>query len=937
NKRRCQLAIRGVFVDGIWRSDPIIDAKFDNDFRPISQIRCVYKVVSKVLANRLVSVIEDLVSDTQSAFVAGRQILDGHFILDEILKWCKRMGKQAESLHLLFSRVAADSIGCSILNNQFQYLGVMVGDIMPRLKALDDIILKIKSRLSKWKVKTLSIGRRLTLLKLVLGASPIYAMSIFKVPRGVSSFFALNRALLLKWVWQFVSQDGSFWCKQIGNGADIRFWYDCWFGDIPFCIKYPRLFALELDKHVSVESKLLSSMESSFRRNVRGGIEQYTLEEVTSTLETVSLSNSSDRWICDLTSDGVFRVKERAHQDCLPTRVNLVRRGINVDSCVCPICSTGEDEINHILFRCDLAQQHGGIYGRLGIASFLRDFFLDVLRFSSKSKSLLEGTFFVAWWHIWKIMNRIIFEGVLPRRSDVFDNIIFCAFNWCDKVLQELSTSRFWFKEGNLVVKFDRFEQGFRQRVFFDIFVQGFSVRVLLSSRILSTSLLLGFQFLIRGSALETGLLDFLAFLFLNDKVAAGGYKHVNVLKFFDCPGLRQGVEDLRGLLHKGAQGDREAEVFQVSNDDTTVAQRRMDDKQLEEKTNTDCLRSTQQCMKSGVTKHLGVAGLQQQNGLVDETNVTLFAKVRCFLIQAGLSKVFWEEDTTKSTYLVNRSPSSAIGFKKPIDMLGVLHGFELEVEPLGDHTFEVEPQDNIDQRVGLQKLLEWRRFMHESLTFNNTVASTVARNAVTTTMAITESIHQGSLSGDCDVKKNDKWSCIYAVGSQEYQMVCTRLDIASADVGSLKANLQHMEALSTTEARYMTFTEARKKEIWLKELSTESRYELRLVKGIATGALVKGGSGQRFQHKLRYGLMILGCAGSLKANLQHMEALSTTKARYMTFTEARKKEIWLKELSTELRYELRLVKGIATGALVKGGSGPRFQHKLRLLRIDID
>ncbi|GJU48622.1 hypothetical protein Tco_1218177 [Tanacetum coccineum] len=44
----------------------------------------------------------------------------------------------------------------------------------------------------------------------------------------------------------------------------------------------------------------------------------------------------------------------------------------------------------------------------------------------------------------------------------------------------------------------------------------------------------------------------------------------------------------------------------------------------------------------------------------------------------------------------------------------------------------------------------------------------------------------EGSLSGDCDVEKNGKWSCIYAVGSQEYQMVCTRLDIESADVGML-------------------------------------------------------------------------------------------------------------------------------------------------------
>nr|GEX12828.1 zinc finger, CCHC-type [Tanacetum cinerariifolium] len=54
---------------------------------------------------------------------------------------------------------------------------------------------------------------------------------------------------------------------------------------------------------------------------------------------------------------------------------------------------------------------------------------------------------------------------------------------------------------------------------------------------------------------------------------------------------------------------------------------------------------------------------------------------------------------------------------------------------------------------------------------------------------------------------------------------------------------------------------------------------------------------------------------GCLKSNLKYIEALLTTKARYMTFTKARKKEIWLKVLLTDLGYELRLV---ATGALVK-------------------
>nr|GEV30722.1 ribonuclease H-like domain-containing protein [Tanacetum cinerariifolium] len=38
---------------------------------------------------------------------------------------------------------------------------------------------------------------------------------------------------------------------------------------------------------------------------------------------------------------------------------------------------------------------------------------------------------------------------------------------------------------------------------------------------------------------------------------------------------------------------------------------------------------STQQCKKSGVAKHFRVAGIQQQNGLVEELNVTLLAKLR--------------------------------------------------------------------------------------------------------------------------------------------------------------------------------------------------------------------------------------------------------------------------------------------------------------------
>ncbi|GKC04381.1 hypothetical protein Tco_0995991 [Tanacetum coccineum] len=80
---------------------------------------------------------------------------------------------------------AASLIGCYILTAPFNYLGVKVGSNMSRFNSWDDVISKVSSRLSKWKLKLLSIGGRLTLLKSVLTSIPLYHMSIFKVPIGV--------------------------------------------------------------------------------------------------------------------------------------------------------------------------------------------------------------------------------------------------------------------------------------------------------------------------------------------------------------------------------------------------------------------------------------------------------------------------------------------------------------------------------------------------------------------------------------------------------------------------------------------------------------------------------------------------------------------------------------------------------------------------------
>ncbi|GJS76696.1 hypothetical protein Tco_0726577 [Tanacetum coccineum] len=62
-----------------------INANMVKDFRPITLIGSLYKIIAKILAKRLVSVLGNLVSEVQSTFVDNRQILDGPFILNELI------------------------------------------------------------------------------------------------------------------------------------------------------------------------------------------------------------------------------------------------------------------------------------------------------------------------------------------------------------------------------------------------------------------------------------------------------------------------------------------------------------------------------------------------------------------------------------------------------------------------------------------------------------------------------------------------------------------------------------------------------------------------------------------------------------------------------------------------------------------------------------
>ncbi|XP_026452112.1 uncharacterized protein LOC113352514 [Papaver somniferum] len=110
--------LKNTFIALIPKKGTIEEIK---DLRPISLVHGIYKIISKVLADRFKEVLSDIISSHQTTFIKKRQILDGVLVANELIDSRERSGRECILIKVDFEK-AFDHVNWDFLN---EILGLM--------------------------------------------------------------------------------------------------------------------------------------------------------------------------------------------------------------------------------------------------------------------------------------------------------------------------------------------------------------------------------------------------------------------------------------------------------------------------------------------------------------------------------------------------------------------------------------------------------------------------------------------------------------------------------------------------------------------------------------------------------------------------------------------------------------------------------------------